>query len=122
MPKDFKKYRYVDVPLPLDSSTLAALEQDAAQHHMSDHIGKVAGLRLADYYKMAERLGTYSLEGILAILPVSSLLASYSPDGASAGPGKQTSLHDEQDVEGLVEPSNQLQDNAEAASNFWNTL
>jgi len=123
MPKDTKKYRYIEAALLRGSSTLTSLEQDAADHHMSGQLGKMAALRLADYYKVAERLGTYSLEGILAALPAMARVAPISSLGATNGNRMQTTPRLDDDHENvMVEPSTNLQENAVAASDYWNHL
>lgn len=68
MAKNTHKYRYIEAAILRGSKTLASIEQDAAEHHMSEHLGKVLALRIADYYQLAERLGTYSVEGLVAAL------------------------------------------------------
>lgn len=67
--RDENKHR-LDVAVPRDSETFRSLCRDASLHHMSDQLGKMATIRLADYYMLAEKLGTYSVEGILAALAI----------------------------------------------------
>ncbi|SRR5713226_1039605 len=119
MAKNTRKYRYIEMGVRRDSATLASLEKDAAVHHMSEQLGKIAALRLADYYALVERLGTYSLEGLLATPVVGS-----SPQGATNGTEGlgHASPRAEPSGETVLEHSASLEEKAVEASGYWSTL
>jgi hypothetical protein len=122
MAKDNEKYRYIEAAILRDSDTLASIEKDATEHHMTDHLGKLLAMRIADYYKLAERLGTYSVEGILAALsfgPGSSAQVSSNSTGSN-GHSKQPTEVVEEDP--TLQPSANVEENAAEASDFWSSL
>ena len=85
---------------------------------MSEQFGKMAALRLADYYIVAERLGTYSLEGLLTTLGPGSSSQSAPGGAADLGHSSQQS----EATEAIMEHSASLEKNAAEASDYWNTL
>jgi hypothetical protein len=54
--KDTTKYQYVTLGLLRGSQAQARFLADAEQHHMADQLGKIAALRLTEYYELKERL------------------------------------------------------------------
>lgn len=116
--RDLNKRR-LDVALEKDSDTLASLEKDARMRHMSDQLGKMATIRLADYYLLCEKLGTYSVEGILATL---DLLASRTivngETSADQVPNNISKLREET----YVAPAETLDENIEEATNVWGSM
>jgi hypothetical protein len=55
MPKDPKKYHYITIGLLRDSWALEQFLADAELHHMTDQLGKLAALRLTEYYELVEK-------------------------------------------------------------------
>ncbi|HEU5380433.1 MAG TPA: hypothetical protein VFV38_33835 [Ktedonobacteraceae bacterium] len=55
MPKDPKKYHYITIGLLRDSWALEQLLADAEIHHMLDQLGKLAALRLTEYYELVDK-------------------------------------------------------------------
>ncbi|GCE32211.1 hypothetical protein KDA_76950 [Dictyobacter alpinus] len=55
MPKNTKKYKYLEIGLEWESWVLGQIEQDAADHQMSDQLAKLAALRLTEYYRLVQR-------------------------------------------------------------------
>ncbi|GHO88228.1 hypothetical protein [Dictyobacter formicarum] len=55
MGKNTKKYKYLEIGLEWESWVLAQIEQDAADHQMSDQLAKLAALRLTEYYRLVQR-------------------------------------------------------------------
>jgi hypothetical protein len=53
--KDTQKYRYLNVGLGWDSWVLSQLQADAELHQMEDQPGKLAALRLTEYYRLVEQ-------------------------------------------------------------------
>jgi hypothetical protein len=117
--RDLNKRR-LDVALEKDSDTLASLEKDARLRHMSDQLGKMAAIRLADYYLLCEKLGTYSTEGILAAL---ELLASRTVVVGEASseqiPNNVSKLREE---EACVAPAETLDENINEAADIWGSM
>ncbi|QBD83270.1 hypothetical protein EPA93_47835 [Ktedonosporobacter rubrisoli] len=125
MGKDSAKYRYIEAAILRGSPTLMSIEKDAAEHHMSEHMGKLLALRIADYYKLAEALGTYSVEGILATLSYGSRLLMNAPVQRQVE--RDHSLlaeeaHPQLQEEITILPADDPEENASMASEYWNTL
>ncbi len=115
--RDLNKRR-LDVALERDSDTLASLEKDARARHMSDQLGKMAAIRLADYYMLCEKLGTYSVEGILAAL---ELLASRTVV-VGAAEGSPNNVSKVKEEETYVAPATTLTENTDEAADFWGAM
>jgi hypothetical protein len=115
--RDLNKRR-LDVALEKDSSTLASLEKDASARHMSDQLGKMAAIRLADYYLLCEQLGTYSVEGILAAL---ELLSSRTVV-VGAAEGAPSNVSKPKEEEAYVAPAEALTENVDEAVDIWGAL
>jgi hypothetical protein len=57
MPQNTEKYFYINrVGLLRGSWALEKFEKDAERHHMEDQPGKLAALRLTEYYELLDRL------------------------------------------------------------------
>ena len=52
MGKDPEKYLYVTFGILRNSEAAQRFLADAEEHHMAEHTGKLAGLRLTEYYKL----------------------------------------------------------------------
>ena len=110
--------RRLDVAMERDSDTLESLSRDAKLHHMSDQLGKMAAIRLADYYLIAEKLGTYSAEGILVALTMvpglttSGTIAQETPDNISP------LLREEP----YIAPAETLEENVDEAADIWGSM
>jgi hypothetical protein len=73
------KYVYINrVALVRGSWALQKFEEDAAKHHMEDQPGKLAALRLTEYYELLERL-QQGQPPALASLPVVGGVGEASP-------------------------------------------
>lgn len=117
--RDLNKRR-LDVALEKDSDTLASLEKDARLRHMSDQLGKMAGIRLADYYMLCEKLGTYSIEGILAALELlSSRTVVVDASGVEGALNNVSKLRQE---EAYIAPAETLGENVDEAADVWGTM
>lgn len=115
--RDIAKRR-LDIALDRDSDTLASLSRDAKMHQMSDQLGKMAAIRLADYYLIAEKLGTYSAEGILAVLAM-------LPKGAASGEATPESGENSRvfrKEEAYITPASTLEENADEAADVWGSM
>ncbi len=111
--------RRLDVALERDSDTLDSLSKDARLHHMSDQLGKMAAIRLADYYMIAEKLGTYSAEGILAALAM-------LPSGVAVGEAEVSNVPDNisklRKEETYITQASTLEENVDEAADIWGTM
>ncbi len=122
MAKDTHKYRYIEAAILRGSKTLASIEQDAAEHHMSEHLGKLLALRIADYYQLAERLGTYSVEGLVVALSWGAVPSGSAASSHDATTHAHTKLLTAQESEEATrERSENLDENAAAANDYWST-
>lgn len=116
--RDLNKRR-LDVALEKDSDTLASLEKDARMRHMSDQLGKMAAIRLADYYLLCEQLGTYSVEGILAAL---EMLSSRTVVVDASAEGTLNNVSKLRQEEAYVAPAETLDENIDEAADVWGTM
>jgi len=115
--RDLNKRR-LDVALERNSDTLESLSKDARIHHMSDQLGKMAAIRLADYYMIAEKLGTYSAEGILAALV---MLPGVAAMGAAITETARN-INEERAEENYVIAALDLEENADEAADVWGSM
>lgn len=116
--RDLNKRR-LDVALEKDSDTLASLEKDARMRHMSDQLGKMAAVRLADYYMLCEKLGTYSVEGILAALELLASRTVVVGEASSEIPNNVSKLREE---ENYIAPAQTLDENVDEAADIWGSM
>ncbi|HEY6410647.1 MAG TPA: hypothetical protein VIY29_24610 [Ktedonobacteraceae bacterium] len=112
MPKDNGRYRYFSVGLERGSWALGQVEADARKHHMSDQPGKLIALRLTEYYELLERGALHALAGVA--------MAS----GTSSGNGQRPASVAEQQPgeEELIAVSQDAEQNADEAADYWSTL
>ena len=111
--------RRLEFTLESDSDTLASLKKDAKLRHMSDQLGKMAAIRLADYYMLCEQLGTYSAEGILAALELLSSRTVVVNASSEAAPNNITKIKEE---EAYVAPAETLDENVNEAADIWGAM
>ncbi len=116
--RDLNKRR-LDVALERDSDTLASLEKDARKRHMSDQLGKMAAIRLADYYMLCEKLGTYSVEGILAAL---EMLSSKLVVRGTTTEAPSSTISQLESEEPHVDPTASLDENIDEATDVWGSM
>ena len=110
MPKDTGKYQYFTVGLERDSWALERFKADAKKHHMSDQPGKLIALRLTEYYELLERGALHAL----ASVP----LASANGNGHKGMPTRERQPVEE----GVIAVSEDVEQNAEEAADYWSTL
>jgi hypothetical protein len=81
-----EKYFYINrVGLTKGSWALRKFEEDAERHHMLDQPGKLAALRLTEYYELLERLN--AAPGAIVSIPVEAQAQTISNgNGRSAAP------------------------------------
>ncbi len=69
MPKDTEKYQYFTFGLLRGSWALQKFLNDAERHHVLDQPGKLAGIRLTEYYELTEK-GAIMTGAIPAMTPM----------------------------------------------------
>jgi len=112
MPKDTEKYQYFTVGLERGSWALERIKADAKKHHMSDQPGKLIALRLTEYYELLERGALHAF----ASVPLASANGS-NGNGHKAPPEKRQPAEEE-----VIDVSEDAEQNADEAADYWSTL
>jgi hypothetical protein len=113
MPKDTERYQYFTVGLERDSWALERFKADAKKHHMSGQPGKLIALRLTEYYELLERGALHAF----ASMPLASA------NGSNGNGHKGMSTQERQPVEEeVIAVSEDAEQNADEAADYWSTL
>lgn len=113
MPKDTEKYQYFTVGIERDSWALERFKADAKKHHISDQPGKLIALRLTEYYELLEQGALHAL----ASVPLAST------NGSNGNGHKAPSTREQQPApEEVIEVSEDAEQNADEAADYWSTL
>ena len=143
------KYVYFTIGILKESSALEALKQDALKHHMIDQPGQLIALRLTEYYEMMNQGIVQPVVRVPAIMaplaepegrekpstPASPQVASasqplaFQPPTTAGGSnptfigqltGRMRALRRENDA--IISASPTVDQNADEAADYWNTL
>jgi hypothetical protein len=111
MGKDPTKYLYITISLTRGSEAEQWFTKDAEKHHMTDNPGKLAGLRLTEFYELMAR----------GLLSPSLLAALGHPEPErTIPPNVPAEKQVEPDVVSLSHTSAEA--NAEDAGDYWTAL
>jgi hypothetical protein len=105
----------LDISLDKAGPTLASFLKDAEQCEMSDQLGSMAATKLAEYYRIAEMLGTYSVEGAVKVLLAMLNQGQRTTETFSAMPMQRAH-------ESIVMPSLSLEANLTEAIAVWGVM
>lgn len=115
MGKDTDKYLYVTFGLLRNSETARRFLADAEENHMIDHTGKLAGLRLTEYYKL---LATGQIApSLFALLGRKELLTS--------GPAREelpSNASRAEEDEDRLSANDAAERNAAGAADYWSAM
>lgn len=129
MGKDNQKYVYVTIALTRGSKAERWFTQDAEEHHMVEHPGKLGALRLTEYYELKEELKTLGMIAPSLLTLLRSVGAAPQPVNTSSSPALGPSSPTERSEPEFTEPpdmirmeTGQAEANAEEAGEYWNPL
>lgn len=127
MAKNDEKYLYVTISLTRGSDAEKSFTRDMERHHMTDNPGKLAGLRLTEFYELMEQgIIAPSLQAMLRarINEQSTELQSRSNPASSAGEiSSANSVTGEDSMNtGLLRVDRHAEKNAEDAGDYWAPL
>jgi hypothetical protein len=111
MAKDPDKYLYITIGLLRGSDAEQRFLADARRNHMVEHPGKLAGIRLTEFYELLET-------GLLS----PALLAALGSKGVQIQATPVEPKTREESNGDLLRISNEADSNAEEAGEYWNPL
>lgn len=117
MAKDPKKYQYITIGLLRDSWALEQFLADAEKHHMADQLGKLAALRLTEYYELVGKGAV-----LVGSLPAGEQTRASKRESTRPGQGREQarSTQDEQSSgEAIAQASEDADENADRALSFF---
>jgi hypothetical protein len=112
MPKDPKRYHYITIGLLRDSWALEQFLADAELHHMTDQLGKLAALRLTEYYELVDKGAV-----LVGSLPASAQPRTHPRETPRTKQGRPT--EEQTSGEAIAPVSEQASENADRALDFF---
>ena len=113
MPKDPKRYHYITIGLLRDSWALEQFLADAELHHMTDQLGKLAALRLTEYYELVDKGAV-----LVGSFPASAQPRAHPREAPRTKQDRST--HEEQrSGEAIAPVSERAGENADRALDFF---
>ncbi len=130
--QDRDQYVHFTIKLLKSSFALNALWQDALNYHMIDQPDKLIAMRLTEYYELVARGTLRPGPSMLGVAPSPTPnLAGNTGVSASQQQGASTSLLPNASASGepageisgqVFTPSNEAEQNAEEAADYWSPL
>ena len=116
MPKDREKNRYFEVGLERGSWTLSKLEEDARKHQMGEQIGKFIAVCLTAYYEWKEREANFTRT---EPPPTQN---GRTPPGTRSTRQRDAETNAPQIAADIIGVSQQENENADEAADYWSAL